>query len=81
MRRSYKQKGNPYAGAEYLIKVVSVTEAARLFNVDRRTIQYHIDKRNIAARKMHNTYIISIDSLISYYGRVPQVYSFLEEIS
>jgi len=77
--RKYRQKGNPRAGAEHLVMVCSVSEAAKLFNVSPTTIYYHIREGNIAYRSFRGSYVISTPSLIAYYNYIPAPLKFLQK--
>jgi len=55
-------------GRADLYRVVSVSEAARLFHRSRHTILYHIRSENVAARMVGRDYIISLDSLKAYFS-------------
>ncbi|MEO0566071.1 MAG: hypothetical protein AAF125_28445 [Chloroflexota bacterium] len=55
----------------YLRHVTTVAGAARLYYVDRKTILYNIDAGNLAAFKEGGTWLVSIPSLIEWYGYPP----------
>lgn len=77
--RKYKKKGDSRAGAEHLVMVCSVSEAAKLFNVSPQTIYYHIRENNLAYRSYPGGYVISIASLIAYYQHYPAPLRFLQK--
>ena len=56
-------------GESDLYKVVTVAEAAELVMRSPRTIRHHIIAGNFAARRAGRDYIISLESLFSYYER------------
>lgn len=54
-----------------LLGVVTVTEAAELFQVSHWTIRHHIDSGNIAYRKCSNgVLLLDLHSLNHYYSRL-----------
>jgi len=50
--------------------VVTVKEAAQLFNVSKRTIYYHINKGNLAWRKADTLILVDLASLNRLYKRI-----------
>lgn len=79
MARKYRKKGDSRAGANHLVMVCGVSEAARLFNVTPGTIRYHIYNDNIAYRRLDGLYVVSTLSLIAYYRFIPPPLSFLKK--
>lgn len=53
----------------HLNLVISVAEAAVWYGVDRKSIMYAIDAGNLAARKSEGTWLVSVASLMRYWGR------------
>lgn len=51
-----------------LDKVVTIKEAARLYNRSPHTIRYHVYSRNVAARRIGRDYLISVASLDWYFA-------------
>lgn len=49
--------------------VITVAEAAAWYGVDRKTIMYAIDANNIIARKSAGTWLVSVASLMEFWGR------------
>lgn len=63
-----RQKLPPlYIGADDVQMVVTVSEAAKLAKVNRRTIMYHIIDDNLTARQTGKMWLISLKSLVVLY--------------
>lgn len=62
-------------------QVVTVSEAAKLFNVSPGTIRYHIDRGNLTFRKTDRIHLICIDSLVRLYGSPKTVDTYLQSAS
>jgi hypothetical protein len=58
-------------GESHLAEVMCQTEAAKLWHVRARTIQYHIDRGSLCARKAGGRWIVTTRSLIRLYGLPP----------
>lgn len=56
-------------GEQALCEVVTIAEAARLWHYHHTTFRYAVDSGNVAARKSGNIWLISVSSIIAYYGR------------
>lgn len=62
-------------------QVVTVSEAAKMFNVSPGTIRYHLDRGNLTFRKTDRVHLICIDSLIALYGFPKTVATYLQSAS
>lgn len=58
-------------GLEDVQNVLTVTEAAELANVSRRTIMYHITEEHLTARQTGKVWLISRKSLVVLYKLSP----------
>ena len=48
--------------------VVTAAEAARMYEVNIRTVMYAIHANNLAAHKLGSVWLVSVPSLIAYWG-------------
>lgn len=51
-----------------LSKVATITEIAKMWAVDWKTVQYWIDESNIVAVKSCGIWLVSLDSVIAFRG-------------
>lgn len=51
--------------------VVTLSEAARLYYRDKKTVRYAIDAENLAARQCGRNWLVSVPSLIALWGNPP----------
>lgn len=58
-----------YEPLEY---VVTAASAARLYGVYRSTITYAIDAGNVAAVKCGGVWLVSVPSLVAWFGPIPE---------
>ncbi len=58
-------------GDSELWRVVTLTEAARLWYRHRSTLRYAIDAGLVNARQSGRTWLISVSSLVAHYGPPP----------
>lgn len=56
------------AGESDLYRVVTLTEASRLWYRHRSTLRYAIDAGLVSARQSGRTWLISVASLVAHYG-------------
>lgn len=56
------------AGSSALLLVLTVPEACEMFCKPRNTILYAIDAGNLCARKSGATWLVSLQSLIEWFG-------------
>jgi hypothetical protein len=53
---------------KHLNYVTTASEAARMYNRDIKTVLYAIDTGNIAALKVGGTWLVSVASLMDFWG-------------
>jgi hypothetical protein len=64
----HKAKPQHYTCLKY---VTTLAGAARLYKRDKKTVRYAIDAGNIAAVQDGRNWLVSIPSLIAYWGNPP----------
>lgn len=71
--RHYKKQNADPPGHQRLGDLLTINEAAALWFKERSTIEYHIQRGNLAARQSGSIWLISKNSLIAYYGHSPLI--------
>lgn len=55
-------------------RVVTLAEAAHMWAVPARTIMYHLLRDRIAARKAGKAWLVSVSSMLKFYGEPKKTY-------
>lgn len=52
-----------------LQRVTTVPEVSELWDINKTTVMYHIDKDNVVATQIGGTWVVSLQSAIDFWGK------------